>query len=510
MIAVGLVVYFTLPKQNEEKPPSADPPPLAGDITKQVHEFCGKCHAYPPADSFPRSAWREEVEQGYRFFKDDLTLSTQAPNFEDVVKYYEDRAPRQLPAIKAARATTPLPVTFTRTTYPVPANAHPPAISNVSLVHLFDKERLDVLACEMRHGLVMALSPYAPEPKWRILYKAPKDARFHPAHAEVVDLEGNGKPGILVANLGSFTPTDNRDGSVVWLRPTGKDQFTPITLLERVGRVADVQAYDFRNVGKKDLVVAVFGWRNTGEILYLENQTTDWSRPKFVPRPKPLDERHGAIHVPVVPKGLLGSGHSDIVALVSQEHETVVAFLNDGHGNFKRETIFTGPHPAYGSSGIQLVDFDGDGKVDVLYTNGDTLDKPYLLKPYHGIQWLRNTGKFPFEHHPIAPMYGVHRAVAADFTGTGKKLKDIVAVSFLPEEGFPQRKDLQLDAVLFLEQTAAGKFERHAIETVTCDHVTCAAGDIFHSGRTDVVVGQFSSLKSEHAITIWKNEGAAK
>src|SRR5262249_6450102 len=159
---------------------------------------------------------------------------------------------------------------------------------------------------------------------------------------------------------------------------------------------------------------------------------------------------HGAIHVPVA--DLNGDGRPDFVALISQEHETVVAFLNQGGGKFEKQTIFRGPHPAYGSSGIQLVDVDGDGRLDVLYTNGDTLDKPYLLKPYHSIQWLRNPGNgtFPWEHHPITPMYGVHRAVAADFAGTGRK--DVVAVGFLPVEGFPERKDRNLDGVIYLEQ----------------------------------------------------------
>src|SRR5690349_7173358 len=33
-----------------------------------------------------------------------------------------------------------------------------------------------------------------------------------------------------------------------------------------------------------------------------------------------------------------------------------------------KETIWTAPHSAYGSSGIQLVDLNGDGKLDVLST----------------------------------------------------------------------------------------------------------------------------------------------
>ena len=72
-----------------------------------------------------------------------------------------------------------------------------------------------------------------------------------------------------------------------------------------------------------------------------------------------VDARHGAIHVPVV--DLNGDGHLDFVALLSQEHETVVAYLNEGNGAFRPETIFVAPQPAYGSSGIDVTDLDDDG-----------------------------------------------------------------------------------------------------------------------------------------------------
>src|SRR5262249_20324870 len=43
-------------------------PAPAEASTGQVHQFCGACHAYPPPDTFPRSAWRREVRQGYDLF----------------------------------------------------------------------------------------------------------------------------------------------------------------------------------------------------------------------------------------------------------------------------------------------------------------------------------------------------------------------------------------------------------------------------------------------------------
>lgn len=271
-----------------------------------------------------------------------------------------------------------------------------------------------------------------------------------------------------------------------------------------MGRVADVQAADFDGDGDLDLVVAVFGWQNTGEILYLENQTTDWSHPKFQPRV--VDPRHGAIHVPVA--DLNKDGKPDFVALISQEHETVVAYLNDGHGQFHAETLYTAPHPAFGSTGIQLVDLDGDGDLDVLLTHGDVLDQPYLLRPYHGISWLENQGRFPFVCHHLTTMYGVHRAVAADVDGDGDL--DIVAVSFLPAEAFPDRDRLNLDSIILLEQTKPGIFVRHSLETKLCDHATCAVGAWNGDGVLHFATGNFC-LSEKHSVTdsvtLWKNRG---
>ena len=323
-----------------------------------------------------------------------------------------------------------------------------------------------------------------------------------PAHAEVVDLDGDGINDVLVANLGRFEGTNDRVGSVVWLRGLPDGTFTPFTLLEGVGRVADVRAADFRKVGKKDLIVAVFGFHETGEILYLENHTTDWNHPVFVPRV--LDARPGGIHVEV--GDVNNDGLADVVALISQEHETIVAFVNEGNGRFRKETIWTAPHPAYGSSGIQLVDLNGDKKLDVLYTNGDILDPPYILKPYHGVQWLENQGRFPFIHHPLTAMYGVMRAIAADFRGVGRP--DVVAVSCLPPELYPQRAKRNLDAMIFLEQTAPGRFVRHSLEKVACDHFTCAAGDLDGAGRAYLVTGNFAWSEAHRladSVVVWKN-----
>jgi hypothetical protein len=439
---------------------------------------------------------------------------------QKIVKFYENRAPEKL-VFDPAKEKSLLypPVRFKPENFVMPEQSLP-AVSNVNLVHLTHETKLDVLVCDMREGWITVFKPYAPDESFVVGKLA------HPAHAEVVDLDKDGIKDIVVADLGNFLPTNEKKGKVVWFKGLGNNKFADgVTLLDNVGRVADVQMADFSGDGKNDLIVAVFGWRLTGEIIYLQNQTTDWQHPKFVPHL--VDGRHGAIHVPVRDMNgamvdLNGDGKPDFVALISQEHETVVAFLNQGKDNegkvtFRPVTLFEGPHPSYGSSGIQLVDLNKDGKVDVLYTNGDVLDSG--PKPWHSVQWLENQTEDwqepKFIHHHLTTMPGVHRAVAADVDGDG--LLDIIAVSFLPAglpaKVFPGR---DVDSIILLRQAEPGKFVRYALEKNRCNRVSFAAGDLDGDGKIHFVTGDFfmgpatTEAASIPAVTVWRNHGAPK
>ncbi|MBW8885430.1 MAG: hypothetical protein JF612_11815, partial [Planctomycetia bacterium] len=55
-----------------------------------------------------------------------------------------------------------------------------------------------------------------------------------------------------------------------------------------------------------------------------------------------------------------------------------------------------------------------------------------------------------------------------------------------------------------------GSFKPHVLETGTCDHFTCAAGDWNGDGLPDLTIGNFSWKRSEQikdAAVLWKNLG---
>jgi hypothetical protein len=414
--------------------------------------------------------------------------------------YFEARAPETLPA----PAPWPAPETgrFERLLLSPPGAAPVPIVANTQLLDLDRDGKLEIVACDMGHGLVLVGDPARRPGELREVAKVP-----NPVHAALADLDRDGLDDLLVADIGFFMPEDHEKGAVVWLRRRADGSYEKHVLAEKLPRVSDVEAADFDGDGDLDLVVAAFGLYTRGGILLLENVTTDPKEPRFEART--LDGRAGAIHV--IPADLDGDGRSDFVALLAQQHETVLAFLNRGGGQFEKRTVFAAPTPAWGSTGIDLVDFDGDGDRDVLMTNGETLDDP-TVKPWHGVRWLENRGAFPFALHDLAALPGAYRARAADLDGDGDE--DVAVAAFLPD---PEHVHGSLASLVWLEQTTAGAFARHTLQAGQLSHTSLDAGDVDGDGDVDLVTGNFvgftfartdTGFRADGWVELWENRGS--
>lgn len=460
-------------------------------IAPKVKAFCGDCHAVPKPAMFPKRAWYDEVAQGYRFYDESRRSDLDPPPMNDVVAYYRQLAPESLTAPKPVNAASPAAVQFDRRDLRVPHNDDKLGVSHL----LWTEGPSALLLCDMAVGEVREVRLTPTGASSRVVARL-----SHPAHVERVDLDGDGRGDLLIAELGSFNPADHTKGEVVWLRAKSDgDGYEKHVLKSGLGRVADVRPADFDGDGKLDLIVAEFGWRTTGRILLLKHVGQEAGIPRY--ETIVVDRRHGTIHVPVV--DLNRDGRPDFIALISQEHEVVEAFVNTGNGTFEKKRIFDGGDPSFGSSGIQVVDLDGDGDFDVLYTNGDSLDSENL-KPFHSIRWLENRGAFPFADRELTRMPGVARALATDLDGDGDL--DIVACAFLPESIARHLPGRQYDTLLWLEQTRKGDFARHLLDHSETGHLALAVGDFDRDGSTDLALGNYGRRRNESTpwLTIWR------
>lgn len=469
-------VEVAVPTENSSIDPS-DP-----HLVAAVTNFCGDCHAPPDPQSFPQSAWPEEVRRGFEFYTISGRRDLSPPDEADVTQYYQALAPERLQLEPSITEVPGGPVRFQRTVISWPTGKTKPGVS-----HLLATDG-KLLFCDALSGAVGDIRFTGVQPQLRVLMKEQA-----PAQCVLVDLDSSGEAGLLIADLGTFGPEDHERGRVVYQKLDASGR--RVELLSNVGRVAGVAAADLDGDGQLDVAVAEFGWHETGGLHVLWNASSNPADLTFE-KPQTLDARHGASHVFVC--DLDEDGDQDLVTLHSQEFESVDVYLNEGRRVFERRNLFTAHIPEYGSSCIELCDLDSDGDIDILLTNGDSLDSS-LPKPYHGLQWLENRGQLSFVRHELGKLPGVYGATGGDLDGDGDL--DIAACTMTWDNE-------RVNTLVWFEQQGDRTFVKHCLDHSIEQHACLELGDFDNDGDLDIAVGEFEQfIPLDMWSAIWWNMG---
>lgn len=287
-------------------------------------------------------------------------------------------------------------------------------------------------------------------------------------------------------------PTEASAGSLVVI---DGPEASPRTIVSGLKRPVDMEIADLNGDGIKDFVICEYGHSAGFLSLYASDEDGNYRR-------QVLSEDPGAVQAVI--HDFDDDGTPDIGALMAQGDEGFDIYTNNGEGEFTRQRKLRFP-PVFGSTDLRIADFNDDGRMDLLYVNGDNADFTRVVKPYHGVRLYLADDEGEYNEEMFFPLPGAYSARVGDFDADGDL--DIAAISY-----FPDYRNAPEESFVYLENKGDLKFEGHTMEDAQLGRwITMDAGDLDGDGDQDVLLGSNIGFSPQGDTTglfqRWSEEG---
>lgn len=480
-VLFGLVIVAALfsyaATQNTSRQTTAEPTTSAdssGLTPKQLAtQYCQTCHVLPDPSVLDKATWIQNVfptmrtamgldtlttenmaalDPSVRHFFNKPPLMSEDTWFK-IANYYIENAPAALPNAVRPPIGPETPLFEAQVS---PWRALTPFFTHVRLdpalhtIILGDASQNRLVVCDAAGGRKAFLPMQGPP--------------------SCVVVDGGQWYATDMANL---LPHDSAAGGLY--RFTWNKDSTAKTerLLDSLRRPVHLSICDLNGDGKKEFLISEYG-NLLGRLGYYE------LLPKGKHKYHLLLEQPGTIRTLVT--DLNHDGRPDVIALTAQAREGLLAFINKGKGKFEKREILTF-HPAFGSSYFNILDYNNDGHVDIVVTNGDNGDysgPPY--KPYHGVHIFLSDGAMNFTESVFLPVNGCYGAVVKDFDLDGDL--DVVSIAY-----FANFMITPEEALMYWEHKADGTFMPSRLAKFNAGRwLVFDAADFDHDGDMDLIV----------------------